>query len=67
MIKLYKLVKNEHGVEIGVWKETPFHFIPFVQTNREYQEYLKWLSGYEFQNDQWVKTSNGNTPEPADE
>jgi hypothetical protein len=54
MIKLYKLVKNEHGEEIGVWKENQFNFVPFHESNRDYQEYLKWLE-------------EGNTPEPADE
>ena len=33
----------------------------------DYQNYLKWLDGYELQGRDWVKTSNGNTPEPADE
>lgn len=41
--------------------------IPFNNLNRDYQEYLKWLDGYEFVDGQWTKTSNGNTPEPADE
>ena len=43
------------------------------ERNIDYQAYLKWLGGYEAQfNSQthqidWVKTSNGNTPLPADE
>lgn len=37
------------------------------------EQYLKWLDGYEQQFNveeqkmEWVKTSDGNTPEPADE
>ena len=48
-------------------------FIPFDLANSDYQAYLKWLGGYEAQfNSQthqidWVKTSDGNTPLPADE
>ncbi len=48
-------------------------FIPFDPNNIDYQAYLKWLGGYEAQfNSQthqidWVKTSAGNTPLPADE
>lgn len=47
--------------------------IPFDPNNTDYQAYLKWLDGYEQQfNSQthqieWVKTSEGNTPLPADE
>jgi hypothetical protein len=48
-------------------------FIPFEPANSDYQVYLKWLDGYEPQFDaethqmQWAKTSDGNTPLPADE
>lgn len=42
-------------------------FIPFVEDNTDYQKYLKWLDGYEFIAWEWVKTSEGNTPLPADE
>ena len=48
-------------------------FIPFEPANSDYQVYLKWLDGYEQQYNQelqkveWVKTSDGNTPLPADE
>ena len=48
-------------------------FIPFDLNNNDYQKYLKWLDGYEQQFNketdkmEWVKTSNGNTPLPADE
>jgi hypothetical protein len=41
--------------------------IPFDPTNTDYQAYLKWLDGYELQGMEWVKTSDGNTPLPADE
>jgi len=41
--------------------------IPFDANNKDYQTYLKWLDGYEHIDGQWVKTSNGNTPLPADE
>lgn len=41
--------------------------IPFDATNKDYQEYLKWLDGYELQGTEWVKTSDGNTPLPADD
>jgi hypothetical protein len=42
-------------------------FIPFDPANTDYQAYLKWLDGYEMTPQGWVKTSEGNTPEPADE
>jgi hypothetical protein len=40
--------------------------IPCDPDNTDYQEYLKWLDGYEMQGLHWVKTSDGNTPLPAD-
>lgn len=40
--------------------------IPFDPSNSDYQAYLKWLDGYEFIGVEWVKTSEGNTPLPAD-
>ena len=48
-------------------------FIPLNSPdNTDYQEYLKWLDGYEYQMTgpvkyEWIKTSDGNTPLPADE
>lgn len=42
-------------------------FIPFDPANTDYQRYLKWLDGYEEVNGEWVKTSDANTPLPADE
>lgn len=47
--------------------------IPFDESNTDYQAYLKWLDGYEpqfnseTQQTSWVKTSDGNTPLPADD
>ncbi|MFN5092390.1 MAG: hypothetical protein ACK5EW_03970 [Bacteroidota bacterium] len=45
--------------------------IPFDENNADYQGYLKWLDGYEFQitgpmQMDWVKTAESNTPLPAD-
>lgn len=47
-------------------------YISFDEANTDYQTYLKWLDGYELQitapfKMEWVKTSEGNTPLPADE
>jgi hypothetical protein len=49
-------------------------FIPLnLPANSDYRTYLKWLDGYEPQfnsethQTEWVKTSDGNTPLPADE
>jgi len=42
-------------------------YIPLDPDNSDYQNYLKWLDGYELQGTEWVKTSEGNTPLPADE
>lgn len=41
--------------------------IPCDPANSDYQHYLKWLDGYEVVNGEWVKTSEGNTPLPADQ
>ena len=42
------------------------------EKSSDWQAYLKWLGGYELQMTgpakyEWVKTSDGNTPLPADE
>jgi hypothetical protein len=46
--------------------------IPLDPMNADYQTYLKWLDGYEWQMIEpmkmdWVKTASSNTPLPADE
>jgi hypothetical protein len=41
--------------------------IPFDPDNTDYQAYLKWIDGYEMVNGELIKTSEGNTPLPADE
>ena len=65
---MYKLCPlNLYGQQDTVLRLTDNRFIPFNLSNSDYQTYLKWLDGYEFINMEWVKTSNGNTPEPADE
>lgn len=61
----YKLQQVD-GVECSVlWVEKNMS-IPLNPDNTDYQEYLKWLDGYELQGMQWVKTSEGNEPLPAD-
>ena len=59
---------NEHAIQ----RVSDGAFIPFDELNMDYQKYLKWLDGFEWQQSsptdgQWVKTSAGNTPLPADE
>lgn len=60
-----------------MYKSTPFNnaifrtedsaFIPLDESNRDYQRYLKWLDGYDWQPDgTYVKTAEKNTPLPAD-
>jgi hypothetical protein len=50
---MYKLNKSTVDGEInGVWLGSTF--IPLVEDNMDYQDYLKWVS-------------KGNTPEPADD
>jgi hypothetical protein len=41
--------------------------IPKSEENIDYQAYLAWLDGYEMVDGQLQKTSEGNTPLPADE
>lgn len=67
----YKIVKtNLSGSEFIILKidgNIPTLSIPTDPANTDYQTYLKWLDGYELQGMEWVKTSDGNTPLPADE
>jgi hypothetical protein len=56
---MYKLIKqNSMGVLMGhpdnLLRIADNSFIPYDESNKDYQEYLKWLA-------------EGNTPEPADE
>jgi hypothetical protein len=65
---MYQLTKDPHTII----RLSDMAFIPFDEKNADYQTYLKWLDGYEYQitapmKKEWVKTSDGNTPLPADE
>lgn len=67
---MYKLINDRDNVVRNVKRtnaDGSETYIPFITDNTDYQKYLKWLDGYESQNDEWVKTSNGNEPLPADE
>jgi hypothetical protein len=61
----YKLTNPKYG-QMVIRLDDEAH-IPFDLSNKDYQAYLKWLDGYELQGIEWVKTSDGNTPLPADE
>ena len=51
---MYKLIKSPFTDQVVIVKRIVDNaFIPFDPANRDYQEYLKWLS-------------EGNTPLPAD-
>jgi hypothetical protein len=68
----YKLIKY-FGEVTGVIRLDDGAQIPITTENGDYRAYLKWLDGYELQYNaettmnEWVKTSDGNTPGPADE
>jgi hypothetical protein len=52
---MYKLLKDTlSNKQYGVLRIADNSFIPFVEANKDYQEYLKWVA-------------EGNTPTPADE
>jgi hypothetical protein len=70
---MYKLIyDNLMNKNTGVQRLSDMACIPLDLANIDYQTYLKWLDGYEYQitepmKMEWVKTSDGNTPLPADE
>ena len=69
---MYKLLKTTEGERGTIFRISDAAAIPFDPANSDYQTYLKWLDGYEWQmvepmKMEWVKTSDGNTPLPADE
>jgi len=52
---MYKLLTTPNGEPVNViFRKSDGAFVPMVESNRDYQAYLKWLA-------------EGNTPEPADE
>lgn len=67
----YKLSKEILGTQTILRSDGTC--IPKDEQNADYQKYLKWIDGYELQftdspfGPEYVKTSNGNTPLPADE
>jgi hypothetical protein len=63
---MYKLVNNPFGGLGGIQRLTDMANIPLDEANGDYQAYLKWLDGYEYNGVQYIKVSEGNTPEPAD-
>lgn len=63
---MYKLVNNSFGDLACVLRLTDMANIPPDEANSDYQVYLKWLDGYEFNGMGFTKVSDGNTPEPAD-
>ena len=65
---MYRLIVNFETKEQmnAVMRLIDNTFIPFDPANTDYQLYLKWLDGYAKIGGEWVKTSDGNTPLPAD-
>lgn len=69
----YKLTKPTiHDFETNCVIRSDGLAIPFDPMNSDYQTYLKWLDGYEWQmvepmKMEWVKVAESNTPLPADE
>lgn len=67
---MYKLVLDPIGGREGkigcILRLTDMANIPLSEDNMDYQRYLKWLDGYEFNGMFYEKVSDGNQPEPAD-
>lgn len=63
---MYKFTIPSLSGDVGIIRISDNAFIPFDPANTDYQAYLKWLDGYEFINREWVKTTDSNTPLPAD-
>jgi hypothetical protein len=66
---MYQLQKDTHLGKSNIVKRLSDNlFIPFDNGNSDYQDYLKWLDGYEFIGREWVQAKlEGNTPLPADQ
>ena len=65
---MYKIIQdNLSGQDTSIQRSSDGAFIPFDPANTDYQLYLKWLDGYEKIGGEWVKTSDANTPLPADQ
>ena len=71
---MYKLVKSFNGMDESdvIFRIKDNTYIPKDEESPAYQEYLKWLDGYELQitgpmKMEWVKVAESNTPLPADE
>lgn len=64
---MYKLINSPLSNEVStILRLSDMANIPLDENNADYQIYLKWLDGYEFNGIEYVKVSEGNTPEPAD-
>lgn len=65
---MYKIVFDKINEKVAdcIIRTTDGACIPSDPANTDYQLYLKWLDGYEEIGGEWVKTSDANTPLPAD-
>ena len=63
---MYKLVNSPMGGIGCILRLSDNANIPLSEQNADYQIYLKWVEGYEYNGVEYIKVSDGNTPEPAD-
>jgi len=64
---MYKQCKDSFGnIANCIQRLADGAFIPFDPANTDYQQYLAWLDGYEMVNGKLEKTSDSNTPLPAE-
>ena len=69
---MYQYTNTFDGITSGIKRLRDNTIIPINESNADYQTYLKWLDGYEWQMTapmkmEWVKVAESNTPLPADE
>ena len=65
---MYKLFKDKYQeCVLRIADDGAVSFIPMIEDNADYKDYLAWLDGYTRTPEGLKQVSGPNTPEPADQ